>query len=204
MAGFFVIVPLVVSVVAIIWLFQWADGLTSGVFARLGIWAPPGLGILVTMSIVLVVGLLATNVLGRRLLTRTEQLLLHVPLFRTVYAPVKQLISAFSPDSEAGFKRVVFIKDPARGYLLGFLTKEFSVDGGAGSEALLAVYVPTNHLYLGDVVLCPAERVVFPQMTVQEGIRVFLTGGMALADHVRLDGSVDGPTNSSVESRPES
>jgi uncharacterized membrane protein len=179
-AGFFVIVPLVVSVVAIVWLFQWADGFASGIFLWLGIDPPPGLGILVTMSIVLVVGLVATNVIGRRLLQRAEDLLLHVPLFRTVYAPVKQLISAFSPDSEAGFKRVVFIEDPARGYMLGFLTKEFTVDRGQGPEILLAVYVPTNHLYLGDVVLCPPERTLFPEMTVQEGIRVFLTGGMAL------------------------
>lgn len=203
-AGFFVIVPLVVSVVALVWLFQWADGLTSGIFERYDIWAPPGLGILVTMSIVLLVGLLATNVLGRRVLARTEQLLLLVPLFRTVYAPVKQLISAFSPDSEAGFKRVVFIQDPSRGYVLGFLTKEFTIDRGQGPELLLAVYVPTNHLYLGDVVLCPTDRAVFPNMTVQEGIRVFLTGGMALAEHIEIDVAATASTNSSVETRPES
>jgi uncharacterized membrane protein len=203
-AGFFVIVPLVVSVVALVWLFQWADGLASGIFARLGIGAPPGLGILVTMSIVLLVGLLATNVLGRRVLARTEQVLLLVPLFRTVYAPVKQLISAFSPDSEAGFKRVVFIKDPSRGYVLGFLTKEFTIERGHGPELLLAVYVPTNHLYLGDVVLCPIDRAVFPEMTIQEGVRVFLTGGMALPEHVKIEPSVVDSTNSSVETRPES
>ncbi len=132
----------------------------------------------------LAVGALATNVLGRRLLQRGEWLLLHVPLFRTIYAPVKQLITAFSPDSEVGFKRMVFIEDPVRGYLLGFLTKEFTVDRGQGPERLLAVYVPTNHLYLGDVLLCPPERAVFPDMTVEEGIRVFLTGGMALPDRV--------------------
>jgi uncharacterized membrane protein len=192
-AGLFVIVPLVVSAVAIIWLFQWADGLSSGILSRLGIGAPPGLGILVTGAIVLAVGLLATNVLGRRVLERTEHLLLHVPLFRSIYAPVKQLISAFSPDSEVGFKRMVFIADPVRGYSLGFLTKEFTIDRGAGPETLLAVYVPTNHLYLGDVVLCPPERVVYPEMTVEEGIRVFLTGGMALPDRIGIERTAVGP-----------
>ena len=187
--GFFVIIPLVVSVVAIVWLFRWADGLTSGLEERFGLEHVPGLGILVTMSIVLLVGLVATNVIGRRLLQRAELLLLQVPLFRTVYAPVKQLISAFSPDSETGFKRMVFIQDPTRGFLLGFLTKEFTLDRGHGPEVLLAVYVPTNHLYLGDVVLCPPERAIFPDMTVQEGIRVFLTGGMALPDHLGLEPS---------------
>jgi uncharacterized membrane protein len=185
--GFFVIVPLVVSVVALVWLFRWADSLTSGLAASVGLEHVPGLGILVTAAIVLAVGVLATNMLGRRLLERTEQLLLHVPLFRTIYAPVKQLISAFSPDSETGFKRMVFIEDPSRGYVLGFLTKEFRLDRGHGQETLLAVYVPTNHLYLGDVVLCPPERAVFPDMTVEEGIRVFLTGGMGLPDRIGVD-----------------
>jgi uncharacterized membrane protein len=185
--GFFVVVPLVVSVVALVWLFRWADNLTSGFAARVGLEHIPGLGILVTAAIVLAVGVLATNMLGRRLLERTEQLLLHVPLFRTIYAPVKQLLSAFSPDSETGFKRMVFIEDPVRGYVLGFLTKEFTLDRGHGRETLLAVYVPTNHLYLGDVVLCPPERAVFPDMTVEEGIRVFLTGGMALPDRIAVE-----------------
>src|SRR5262245_35088040 len=111
----------------------------------------PGLGLLATAAIVLLIGVVATNVFGRRLLQRGEQLLLHVPLFRTIYAPVKQLISAFSPDNEFGFKKMVLVEDPSRGFLLGFLTKEFTVDRGRGLETLYAIYVPTNHLYLGDI-----------------------------------------------------
>ena len=93
---------------------------------------------------------------------------------------MKQLLAAFSPDNEYGFKQVVLVDDAARGAVLGFLTKEFSVDRGQGPEALVAVYVPTNHLYLGDIIICQAERVSYPDLTVEEGIRVFLTGGMAL------------------------
>jgi uncharacterized membrane protein len=173
--GFFVSVPIVVSVVAIVWVFRWVDSLTVG----LGI-DQTGLGVLVTATIILAVGVLATNVLGRRLFDRTEQLLLHVPLFRTVYAPVKQLISAFSPENDVGFKRMVLIEDSARGYLLGFLTKEFTIDRGSGPETLLAVYLPTNHLYLGDIVICRPDRVVYPNLTVEEGVGVFLTGGTGL------------------------
>jgi uncharacterized membrane protein len=108
-----------------------------------------------------------------------------VPVFRTVYAPVKQLIVAFSPDNEFGFKRVVLVEDPRRGFVLGFLTREFTLDRGQGPEAHVAVYVPTNHLYLGDVLVFPADRVSFPDLTVEQGIRVFLTGGMALSTRVR-------------------
>lgn len=186
-AGLFVTVPLVVSVVAIVWVFRFADRLTSGLGERVIGTHVPGLGLVTTAAIVLIVGAIATNMIGRRLLDRTESLLLQIPLFRTVYAPVKQLISAFSPDNEFGFKRVVLIEDAARGYLLGFLTKEFTIDRGRGPETLLAVYVPTNHLYLGDVIVCPLERASFPELSVEEGIRVFLTGGMGLPDKMRAE-----------------
>ena len=61
----------------------------------------------------LLVGVSPTNMIGRRVLQRLEHWLLLVPVFRTVYAPVKQLIVAFSPDNETGFKQVVLVEDPA-------------------------------------------------------------------------------------------
>jgi len=185
-AGFFVTIPLVVSVVAIVWVFRFADRMTSGLGQRLFGEPWPGLGIIVTALIVLAIGALTTNVFGQRLLQRSEDLLLHVPLFRTVYAPVKQLLSAFSPENEVGFKRMVMIEDPTKGAVLGFLTKEFEVDRGRGPETFLSIYVPTNHLYLGDIVICPATRVSYPSLTVEEGIRVFLTGGTGLPEKMRV------------------
>jgi len=108
-----------------------------------------------------------------------------VPVFKTIYAPVKQLVAAFSPDNESGFKQVVMIEDARRGFTLGFLTREFVIDRGQGPVQMLAVYVPTNNLYLGDIVICERERATFPNITVQEGIRIFLTGGTALPPRVR-------------------
>lgn len=184
-AGFFVTVPLIVSVAALVWIFGVIDGFTAPMYTRLLGREVPGLGILTTAVFVLLVGALATNVIGKQLLQRAEGLLLRVPVFRTIYAPVKQLIVAFSPDNEYGFKRVVMVEDPARGFVIGFLTKEFTLDRGQGPEALLAVYVPTNHLYLGDVLIVPRDRATFPDILVEEGIRIFLTGGMALPGRVR-------------------
>jgi len=184
-AGFFVTVPLFISVAAILWLFRVVDGFVGPVYIKYLGRDLPGLGILTTALAILLVGAIATNVVGKRLLQRAEWLLLHVPLFRSIYAPVKQLVVAFSPDNEYGFKRVVLIEDASRGLLLGFLTKEFTIDRGQGPEGLIAVYVPTNHLYLGDIVICPRDRVSYPDITVEQGIRIFLTGGMALADRIR-------------------
>ena len=186
-AGFFVTVPLFISVAAFIWIFTIVDGLTTPFYDRVLGRRIPGLGIATTAVAIMLVGAFATNVIGRRVLQRAETWLLRVPVFRTIYAPVKQLIAAFSPDNASGFKRVVMIEDPKRGgYVLGFLTREFTVDRGRGPEALLAVYVPTNHLYLGDIVLCERERAMFPDVTVEDGIRIFLTGGMALPPRLKL------------------
>jgi uncharacterized membrane protein len=184
-AGFFVTVPLFISVAAILWLFRLIDGFVGPAFVRLLGRELPGLGIGATVLVILLVGATATNVVGKRLLQRAEWLLLHVPLFRSIYAPVKQLVVAFSPDNEYGFKRVVLVEDASRGYQLGFLTREFSVDRGQGPEMLLAVYVPTNHLYLGDIVICPRDRTSYPDITVEQGIRIFLTGGMAIGGRIR-------------------
>src|SRR6266545_1966318 len=145
-AGFFVTVPLFISVAAFIWIF---------------------------------------NVVGRRFLQQVEGYLMRVPVFRTIYAPVKQLVVAFSPDNQYGFKRVVLVEVPTRGFVLGFLTKEFTVDRGQGPEPMIAVYVPTNHLYLGDVIICPRDKASFPDITVEQGIRIFLTGVMALSSRMK-------------------
>ena len=184
-AGFFVLVPLFISVAAFIWIFNVVDGLTTPFYDRLLGRRIPGLGTLSTAVAVVLVGAFATNVIGKRLLQRVEGYLLRVPVFRTIYSPVKQLVVAFSPDNESGFKRVVMIEDAKRGLALGFLTREFTVDRGRGAEPMVAVYVPTNHLYLGDIVICEREHAMFPDITVEEGIRIFLTGGMALPPRVR-------------------
>jgi len=201
--GFFVTVPLIISVAALVWIFRVIDGFTEPLVIRWVGRAVPGLGIAITAILVLVVGVIATNMVGKRVLQRAESWLLLIPLFRTVYAPVKQLVAAFSPDNEYGFKRVVLVQEPGRGYVLGFLTREFTLAQEGATTMLVAVYIPTNHLYLGDVVVYPRDRVQFPDLSVEDGIRIFLTGGMAvptqlLARGARGDFTLAGPNPSNA------
>ena len=196
LAGLVVTVPLFITVVTLVWLFRFIDGVATPLSTNLFGREVPGLGVLITAAVILLAGALATNVLGRRILRRGEQWLLNVPLFKTVYAPVKQLVTAFSPDSETGFKKVVIVDDSRRGLVLGFLTREFTLDRGAGPEALVAVYVPTNHLYLGDVVVYPRSQASFPNLSVEDGVRIFLTGGMALPPRISTRTGNDGDETS--------
>ena len=180
LTGLVVTVPLLITVVTLVWTFRFIDGIARPLSLYFLGREVPGLGVLMTTALILIAGALATNVIGRRILQQGEKWLLNVPLFKTVYAPVKQLVAAFSPDSESGFKKVVIVDDARRGMVIGFLTREFSIDRGAGPETMIAVYVPTNHLYLGDVVVYPRSQAFYPDLSVEEGIRIFLTGGMAL------------------------
>lgn len=186
-AGTVIIVPLVISVTAFRWLFQLVDGFMAPVYAQWLGRQIPGLGLATMLLLVVFVGALATNVIGGRLLSRGEDYLLKLPVFRTVYGPVKQLVAAFSTENQLGFKRVVLVEDPHRGLALGFLTKEFTLTDGANTEAHVAVYVPTNHIYFGDIHIYPRAKLVFPNMTVQEGVQVFLTGGMAITERLRIE-----------------
>jgi uncharacterized membrane protein len=180
LTGLVVTVPMFITVVTLVWTFRVIDGVARPLSMYFLGREVPGLGVLGTGAVILLVGAIATNVIGRRVLQRGEKWLLNVPLFKTVYAPVKQLVAAFSPDSESGFKRVVIVEDTKRGLVIGFLTREFVLNRGAGPEEMIAVYVPTNHLYLGDVGVYPRSQAFYPDLTVEEGIRIFLTGGMAL------------------------
>ncbi len=183
--GFFVTVPLIVSVAALVWAFRVLDAFATPLVTQVLGRPVPGIGVLIMATLVLGVGVVATNVFGKRVLQQAEGWLLRVPVFKTVYAPVRQLVAAFSPGNEAGFKRVVLVDDPGRGLVLGFLTREFTLERGAGTEAFVAVYVPTNHLYLGDIVAFPRSRVHYPDLSVEDGVRIFLTGGMALPPELR-------------------
>ncbi len=185
LTGLVVTVPLFITVVTLVWTFRFIDGVARPASLYFLGREVPGLGVLTTGAFILFAGVIATNVIGRRVLQRGEKWLLNVPLFKTVYAPVKQLVAAFSPDSESGFKKVVIVDDLRRGTVIGFLTREFTLDRGAGPEAMVSVYVPTNHLYLGDIVVCERSQAFFPNVSVEEGVRIFLTGGMALPASVK-------------------
>ena len=184
--GLVVTVPLIISIAAFVWLFQLIDGVMGPVYVRWLGQEIPGLGLVTLLAVITLVGIIATNVLGGRVLQRFEAYLLKLPVFRAVYGPVKQLVAAFSSDNQMGFKQVVLLDDPRRGLVLGFLTKRFVLDRGNGPENLVSVYVPTNHIYFGDIHIYRADVVSYPDLSVQDGIQIFLTGGMALSTDVRV------------------
>src|SRR5207245_7473566 len=99
-AGFFVTVPLFVSVAAIIWIFGVVDGATTPIYDQMIGRRIPGLGLVSTAIAIILVGAFARNVIGSRILTRNERSLLKVPLFRTIYPTLPTLITTSGHDTK--------------------------------------------------------------------------------------------------------
>jgi len=185
--GLLVIIPIAVPVWVFWELFTFVDRLLSPLFPDTFPYSVPGLGLLVAVLLVLLVGIVATNVAGRRLLGWIDILLFRIPIFRNVYSAVKQLLNAFSPDNHVAFREFVILKSQEKGtYSFGFLTGTVSLQRATGeTEPLVAVYVPTNHLYLGDIVLAKAEDVILTRLTVPQGIQIILSGGISTPQIIR-------------------
>jgi uncharacterized membrane protein len=179
-AGFFVTIP-AVATAWLLWVF-WSriDDIFGPMYERMFGRPTPGLGFLTAIAIILLMGTIARNVVGRRVLAWGDMLLFKVPVFGRLYPSVKMLIDAFSPERRNAFKAVVLVQHPREGgYAFGFVTSEVLVEAPAGKTEMLTVFVPTNNLYLGDVVVVPRTDVVSTGLSVEEGIRIILSAGTA-------------------------
>jgi uncharacterized membrane protein len=185
-AGLVVVVPIVITILAIFWLFRFVDGFLSPVFYEILGREIPGLGFFTTIVIIFLVGLVATNVLGSRFLKFIQDVLMRLPVVKNIYPTIRQLVEAFSPASNSSFKKVVLVEYPQKGiFSLGFLTNEVSINRSSGKAQFFSVYLPTNNLYLGQVALFNAEEVIFTGFTVEEGLRIILSGGTAFPPSIK-------------------
>lgn len=187
--GLFVILPLVVSAGILYWFFIEADAFFSPVVDRFVVMVDPtmrhipGTGLLVGLIVILTVGLVARNVVGARLIVWMDRLIDQIPGFRTIYVSVKQLANAFSPDNAKSFKEVLLIEHPRAGsYALGFRTGTTVGDGGL---RFAVVFIPTNHLYLGDIVFIPEETAVRLDLSVEQAVKFLISGGIAVPETLR-------------------
>jgi uncharacterized membrane protein len=181
LAGLFVTFPLALSILAVVWLFQILDGILGGELYRLLGRQYPGLGLILSLLVIYAFGTLATTVLGKKILDRIEHFMLRLPVFKSFYSTFKQLGDAFSPENRSAFKKFVIVQYPREGvHAFGFLTKECSIQDSNGEKAChYTVYIPTNNLYLGDVRLFNKDQVILTDISIEEGIKILLSAGIA-------------------------
>ncbi|XP_019151220.1 PREDICTED: protein LIKE COV 1-like isoform X1 [Ipomoea nil] len=181
MTGCVILFPIAVTFYLTWWFIHFVDGFFSPIYAHLGI-NVFGLGFVTSISFIFLVGVFTSSWLGASVLSLGEWLIKRMPFVRHIYNASKQISSAISPDqSTQAFKEVAIIRHPRIGeYALGFITSSVVLQNYAGDEELYCVYVPTNHLYIGDVFLINANDVIRPNLSVREGIEIVVSGGMSM------------------------
>jgi uncharacterized membrane protein len=179
--GLVLIIPLVITLWVLNMLFNAVDGIISPLFDHILGQHIPGLGFASMILLIIVIGILSRNLIGRALFRYFERFMSTLPLARTIYSSTKDLINAFRPGGTGrSFRQVVLIEYPRLGMLtVGFVTNEISVVGDPPSGSMISVYIPNPpNPTSGVLVLVARDQVRVLNMTVEEGLKYVLSGGI--------------------------
>lgn len=181
LSGILVIVPLIITFMVLRFLFQGVDGLLSPIIAKLIKHHIPGLGLVATIILIFIAGVLTANVIGSRLFKIWEIFFIKTPLVRTIYGSSKQLVEAVTTTDKHSFKQVVLVEFPRKGiFYLGFITNEVKVNFENKREELIVVFIPSTPTpFTGWTLLFHREEVISLDITVEDGIKFFVSGGIA-------------------------
>ena len=185
-AGLFAIVPLALTFYIIKIIIVFLDQLTAPILEKIKL-EIPGFGLILTLLIIFSLGIFVTNVLGRRLFSWTERLISSIPLVKTIYNTLKQITNAFSGATQTeNYQRVIYIQYPRKElWTISFVTGE-SVDG-SGKE-YYHVFVPTTpNPTSGVFIIIPKKDAIEADLTVEEGLKAVISGGLLAPEQSPLD-----------------
>jgi len=185
LAGLFIVIPIGITIFILKFLFNFADGILGSHLDSLMAMNGrsdghiPGIGMISGAAVIYLTGLVATNVLGNRLLKFGDDLITRIPLVKSIYTSSKQLIKVFR-DGGSSYRRAVFVEWPRPGVrAVGFVTADVERDG----EHYVVVYIPTMPNPTSGFALWFRECDVFDSgMTVEDAIKFVVSGGVVLPE----------------------
>jgi len=145
----------------------------------------PGFGVILAILILLITGMLAANLFGRKLVGFWEAILNRIPLVRSIYSSVKQISTTLFDSKGKSFRKVVMLQYPRKGlWSIGFLSNEnISTDIEGLEKDLVAVFVPTTpNPTSGFIIMVPREDITELQMTVEEAFKFVISMGVIVPD----------------------
>ena len=176
-AGIFAIVPIALTFYIIKIIIVFLNQLTAPFLERVQL-EIPGLGVVLTLLIIFALGIFVTNVLGKKLFSWAERLIASIPLVKNIYSTIKQITNAFSGAVKTdNYQRVIYIQYPRPElWTISFVTGE-SVD--KSGVRYYHVFVPTTpNPTSGVFIIIPQKDAVDAEMTVEEGLKAVISGGL--------------------------
>ena len=184
LSGVLVVVPVIFTFIVIRFLFQSIDGILQPVLFELLGYFIPGLGVVTTALLILLAGILSRNYFGRILYRFGDNFLARMPITRPIYSAAKQLIEAIASDKSEVFQETGLVEYPRKGvYALCFISHRFKLTKGGKTRDMVSVFVPSTPTPVsGMVIIVPPEEVILLDMTMEEGIKFLVSGGVASPD----------------------
>ena len=181
LAGLLVIVPLAATVLILKWLFESIDGILAPAVEAIFGHPIPGIGFGAIIVLIYLAGLITTNIVSRKAFQRSESLLLQVPVIGDIYSTIKIVLESVMMPHKEGFKEVVLVEFPRPGMrTIGFVTNRVKDSSG---QDLVNVYIPTTpNPTSGYLEIVPADDLVHTNMSVDEAIKMVVSGGMVSPD----------------------
>ena len=181
LAGIVVTVPIIVTILALRFLFRSVDSVLGPAIARLIGYEVPGLGLLATLALVLIAGVVSTNLLGKRLIVAGERVFTELPLVRRIYNAVKDIVASATLSQRQAFRDVVMVEYPRRGlYSYGFVTSRTTRNDGDETRRFVNVFIPGPPVpTTGVLVAVPEGELFYLDISIEEGLKLVLSGGMA-------------------------
>lgn len=183
LTGIFVLVPLMVTLYIMYFVFQITDGLLGvAVSSAIG-YRIPGVGLIITAIICVGVGVIAQNYLGRRLLSGIEGSLDRIPVVRSLYNGIKQVADVVIQKNSGEFKRVVMLEYPKENcWVIGFVTADFIIplrEKALDDLDMVTVFVPTTpNPTSGFLLILEKARIVDTHMDIEDAMKVVISGGL--------------------------
>ena len=181
LSGVLVVVPLILTYIVLKFLFEAIDGILQPTIHSILGYYIPGLGLFTTILLIIITGILTRNYLGAHIYRLGDQLLIRLPIIRPIYSAAKQLLEAITIPSNRSFKEVALVEYPRRGsWALSFISNRFTIVIDGTARACASVFVPSTPTPIsGMVVVLPLDQIHPVNMTVEEGIKFLVSGGVA-------------------------
>ena len=184
--GLLVILPIFITVYVILFLIRGMDAILKFIPVKYlpDTYLPfhiPGLGLIFVVILVFAVGLLARNIVGRKIVRLGENIVERIPLVRILYAGVKQLLETIFLQKTDAFKRVALVEYPRRGtYVIGFITGESKGEVQDKTDKnMINVFIPTTpNPTSGFYMLVPDDELVVLDMSVEDAFKLIISGGI--------------------------
>jgi uncharacterized membrane protein len=184
MAGILVVVPVAASILILVWLFTKIDNILQPMITAIFGKYYPGVGFGVTLILIYLVGTIARNIIGKKIIQYGESQLAKVPIFRYLYSGIRQIVQSFSASGKTNFLQVVLVEFPRVGmYTIGFITSELKLKNG---EKLLNVLIPTSPTPTSGFLQIVKEKdIIRTDMSVDDALKMIVSGGMMMPDEVQ-------------------